>query len=211
MTKTTGGCFEVVDFDSSALFRFVATTVKESEEWVEKLKGESLKEANLDMGSICSSCSSSSYGSHPSPDATSSNDFSSLGGSFTTNGNSANSSHSPIVRKHHRSESYTDALMTSSDRQLLAHNNNNKSSIPRPSRLFSNDQTFITPTYQDGNSPNGGPLRHTRAQPHLGVNIHIVDKSRPTLDNILVQRQMSEPNSRSTLPLSEFFVNLPDS
>ncbi|XP_039272662.1 uncharacterized protein LOC120346934 [Styela clava] len=205
VTKTTGGCFEVVDFATSAMFRFVAPTIYESEMWVKHLKTESQREANLDMGSICSSCSSSSS-SHPSPVG---NEY--TNGVFSSTPSTPNGFSRPGY--HTRQQSYSGM----SDPTLVADDRESDMMLERPTDLFPLEETYRydgsgeTSTFPRTHSAK---QRHTRAQPHLGSDVHTVEKHRPELGKFLHNANGGLSNSmenRTALPFSEYFVNLPNS
>lgn len=214
VTKTTGGCFEVVDFATSSLFRFVAPTIRESEMWVERLKTESQREANLDMGSICSNCSSSSS-SHPSPG---SNEY---GGFFSSSPSTPTAFHrSGYHMAAARENSFRDTSSSASDSANFVHDlgiddeTDSSFRVERPSDLpvFGDESEYGANASETFPRAKVVKQRHTRAQPHLGANLHTVDKHRPDLGNLLRntnQSHVTESEGRSKLPFSEYFVNLP--
>lgn len=221
VTKTTGGCFEVVDFATSYLFRFVAPTVRESEKWVSKLKEESQREANLDMGSICSSCSSSS--SHPSPVNGEYTGFFSSSPSTPTaySSRSVHQSTSSVAENigwtpdAHSDEYEGDGRLFS---ETDVDNNKARShpdDLPLHGELFSTNHSNAHGNSSNKTFPRSQVMkkRHTRAQPHLGINVATVDKQRPDLGSLLRSPSQCQGSveDRAALPFSEFFVNLPDS
>jgi len=242
LRKTAGGSFELTDFVSSLTFRFVANTVQEANRWIEKLSVETMREAKLDMRSICSSRSSfssstSSFSSHQSPDVS------------LNEGNhffppSSCDAHQTTSR-HRKSASFSDstgavAQLLSSDGVpgALVAKTANKSSdeVAVQLDLFgvkstadhiaacklghtrSNSKTF--PRVQTSKNSSAIRQQHVRAQPHLGIHMAL-DKHRPELRNAMNSTPANKPAStnaaateqtgcvQSTLPFSEFFVNVP--
>ncbi|CAK8683698.1 unnamed protein product [Clavelina lepadiformis] len=238
LAKTTGGSFELTDFASNLTFRFISRTIREAETWVEKLAEESLREANLDMRSICSSCSSfsSSTSSFSSPDASPNDSNVRFFPAPNTNNPGSKSNH-------RKSASFSDASGA-----LIHLLNNGGTGIPlSPSpaigrisedtmdggelesevfavkstashvaacklgHIRSNSKTF--PRAQATSRQK--QQQHMRAQPHLGLNI-VLDKHRPDLRSVIPDVELhTKPEhtnaNRSKLPFSEYFVNVPSS
>jgi len=230
----------MTDFASNLTFRFIAKTIREAEIWVEKLAEESLREANLDMRSICSSSSSfsSSTSSFPSPVATPASDSSRR--FFASSGRAH-------VNLHRKSASFSDAtgaimqllekdeienqIATSpSDDSFTEHSGTRKASnedlfavkstdahiaASKLGHIRSSSKTF--PRAQ--NSKTSAARRqqqqhHIRAQPHLGLSI-VPDKHRPELRNVVsdIPRQTKAKvvsSKQPELPFSEYFVHVPD-
>ena len=229
----------MTDFASNLTFRFIAKTIREAEMWVEKLAEESLREANLDMRSICSSCSSfSSSTSFPSPIATPASD-SSRRFFAPCNRN--------VVKLHRKSASFSDA--TGAIMQLLERDEMQQETAKLPSDDCLTDHSDQLTNGEDffavkstaahiaaselGHIPSSSKTlpraqnskasaarwkqaqHHIRAQPHLGLSI-VSDKHRPELSNVVTEipcqsKAKANTLSRSDLPFSEYFVHMPDS
>ena len=239
LAKTAGGSFEMTDFASNLTFRFIAKTIREAEVWVEKLAEESLREANLDMRSICSSSSSfsSSTSSFPSPVGTPANDSSRRFFASTGRCN---------VNLHRKSASFSDA--TGAIMQLLEKDEiENEIATPLDDSLTGHSEVWHSPnedlfavkstaahlaasklghmrssskTFPRAQNSKSSAARrqqqqhHIRAQPHLGLSI-VPDKHRPELRNVVsdIPRQSKAKvasSRQSQLPFSEFFVHVPE-
>nr|CAB3260436.1 uncharacterized protein LOC100175398 [Phallusia mammillata] len=231
LRKTTGGSFELTDFASSLTFRFVASTIKEAESWVKKLSSESLREAKLDMRSICSSCSSfssstSSFNSHTSPDSSPNE-----GGRFFPASNNGEREQNAKSR-HRKSASFSDA--TGALMQLLNNGTPGRLQpitpedgleIPEEStpnldvfavkstadhiaacklgHVRSNSKTFPRVQASKAAAAARQQQQHMRAQPHLGIHVAL-DRHRPEL-----RQARSTPTESPTEKPSPDFSTLP--
>ena len=213
LVKTAGGSFELTDFTSKLKFRFVAKTIREAETWVEKLAEESLREANLDMTSVCSSRSSFSSISSalPSPEPKDSKRLFSFSSAdqrtmrlMRTESNLSDSNPSSFENVECETCDDKDSVFVTSDVTCRLRNASTSS------------ETFPGSS-QSGNLPSSNMSRqqqqqHMRAQPHLGFHV-VLDKHRPGLRSVideLPQKSEVDDTLQSKLPLSEFFVNVPN-
>ena len=200
----------MTDFASKLTFRFVAKTVREAQTWVEKLAEESLREANLDMRSICSSRSSfSSTSGLPSPERI---EPSSRYFSFVSSERRAGKLEKPkffelcnlevIEDENEQHVQVCDAYDDASDKDDVFVGDDCACQANRPSDLNLPLACLTSRHHQT----------HVRAQPHLGLNIAL-DKHRPELRSVVTDMPgTSYPTQThpTQMPLSEYFVNVPD-
>ena len=202
----------MTDFTSKLTFRFVAKTVREAEVWVAKLAEESLREANLDMRSICSSHSSfSSVSGLPSPDPESTNRYFSFVSPEKRTGGS-------------KSEKTSNKIFDLCNLEVIEDQEESSSLVCEncvgecdKDDVFTRNDCFCHLTKVDKDSLQIPSLSsrhhqtHVRAQPHLGLNL-VLDKHRPELRSITDMPGTSQPREilQTQMPLSEYFVNVPD-